>query len=82
MEMVGGAESFEGGDRRANKLANRYVAGADRDTVTEDGAGTAPSEAAAVLRGVQSQLVAQDIEEGSVECRLNRVRAAVDLDVG
>src|SRR5690606_9623586 len=75
-----GAESFNRDDAPAGECGERRLARADGLAVDVHRAGAAESEAAAVLRARQRELVAEIPEQGHVRIAIERAIRAVDVE--
>ena len=78
MRVLRRAEAFQGDDRLADCRPERRVAGRDRPPVDQHEARPALAGAAAEARGLQAEVVAQDVEEGRVLGGGDFVLGAVD----
>jgi hypothetical protein len=81
MEIVRRPEPFQRDNIASGNIAYRHDARPDRGAVDVDSAGAAAGKTTAKSHGVEAQLVAEDVEKGGVESRLNPVRAAIDRDL-
>ena len=74
------AEALERRDLRVRRLRHRRHAGADRAAADDHGARAALPEAAAELRTVQGEVVAQHVQERRRRIDVDRVGTAVDVE--
>ena len=77
MELLDRAEALDRGDLALRRGRRRRHARARGPTVDQDRAGPALGQPAAVLRAVQLEIVAQDVEERSVRLDRDGLRCAV-----
>src|SRR5262245_8457300 len=81
MRLLGRAEAGERDDLGSADCRNRRDAGADRLPVEMHGAGAALRKAAAEMRIVEAEVVAQRIEQRHIGIGVDRVDLAVDVEV-
>src|SRR5262245_23716303 len=78
MKLIPLPESFDRQDGMLVRIRDRSEAGSDRFAIEQDGAGAALAFAAAVFCAGQVQLFAQNLEQGSLRIRSERVRLSID----
>src|SRR5262249_29279369 len=78
MKVAARAEAFDGGDALALDRLDPRRAAAQRLAGGRDGAGAAERRAAAELRALQAQMIAQHPEERRVGLDVDALGAAVD----